>query len=131
MRVARFTSTQQQSCLRRHSILNGKVHLPFSSQPSYFLPLTFNLKILSPSYDVTILSPQHLTISTNTACHSQLIYIFIQTQHEHQICRSFSVFLSCTPHIAHTMDLSFLRKIPFSLSFRHHASPPCSIAGLR
>ena len=58
VRVARFTSTQQQSCLRQHSTLIGKVHLPFSNQPSHFLPqravsmsssaflsLTFYLKI--------------------------------------------------------------------------------------
>ena len=38
VRVARFTSTQQQFCLGQQSTLNGKVHLPFSNQPSNFLP---------------------------------------------------------------------------------------------
>ena len=38
VRLTAFTSTQQQSSLCWHSTLNGKVHLPFSNQPSYFLP---------------------------------------------------------------------------------------------
>ena len=41
---------------------------------------------------MTVLSPKHLIVPINTACHSQLIYSFIQTQHKHQICRFFSVF---------------------------------------
>ena len=113
--VARFTSTQKRSCLRQHSTLNGKVHLSFSKQPSYFppqpafsmsslaSPSSFDLQPqnLMPSYDMTILSPQHMTITTNTYFHSQLIYCFLQNQHEHQICRSLSVFALPTTHCSH------------------------------
>ena len=47
---------------------------------------------------------------TNTACHSQLMYGFNQTQHPHQVHRSLSIFewyyTHCwTTHIAITMDL--------------------------
>ena len=50
---------------------------------------------------MTILSPQHMTIPTNTAYHSQLIYGFIQTQHEHQIHRSLSIFELYSTHCSH------------------------------
>ena len=33
-----FTPTQQPSDLHQHSTLIGKVHLPYSNQPSHFLP---------------------------------------------------------------------------------------------
>ena len=132
MRVARFTSTQQQSDLHQHSTLISNVHLSFSNQPSYFHPqptssmsslaspssLDHQPQIYCPSQDMTILSPQHMTIPTNTVYHSQLSNSFIQTQHEHQIYRFF-LSLSRTPHITLTMDLSVLHKIPISLSFRH------------
>ena len=44
--------------------------------------------------------------------------------------KSLALFLSlsCTPHIALIMDLSTLHKISISLSFRHHASIPYTIA---
>ena len=110
MRVARFTSTQQQSCLSQHSTLNGKVHLSFSNQPSYFLPQpaiskssmashsSFDLQPHFTSQDVNILYFQHMTIPTNTVCHSQLISSFLQTQNEHEIHRSFSVFVLHSKH---------------------------------
>ena len=78
---------------------------------------------------MTIPSPQQMTIPTNTVCHSQLIYGFIRTQHANTIHRYF-LFLICTPNGALSMDLSIIRKIPISLSFRHHASLPYNIAGL-
>ena len=37
VRVARFSSTQQQSDLHQHSTLIGKMHLPFLNQPSHLL----------------------------------------------------------------------------------------------
>ena len=45
--------------------------------------------------------------------------------------KSIDIFLpsSCTPHIVLTMDLTMPRKIPISLSFKHHASLLCSIDG--
>ena len=39
--------------------------------------------------------------NNNTICHSQLINSFIQTQHEHQICRSFFVFDVYSTHCSH------------------------------
>ena len=144
VRLARFTSTQQQSCLRQHYTLISKVHLPISIQSSHFLhqPASFLSYLASlSSFDLqaqnlmpfskqmTILSPQHMTIPANTVCHSQLIYGVAQTQYEHQICRFFSI-LCCTPHITLITDLSVLRKIPISLSYRCHASLPFCIAGL-
>ena len=46
--------------------------------------------------------------------------------------KSVDIFLSlsCTTHIALTMDLPALHKIPISFSFRHCASLPYSIASL-
>ena len=38
--------------------------------------------------------------------------------------------LRCTPHIALTMDLSGIHKMPISLFLRHNDSLLCSIAGL-
>ena len=119
----------------------GKVHLPSQTNlHTFFLnhlppcppkrpfpPLTFNHKIKCHSQDMTIHSPQHMTIPTNTVCHNQLIDSFFQTQHQHQVLRSF-LYLSCTPHIALTEDRSVLCKIQISLSFRHNASLPYSIA---
>ena len=63
-----------------------------------FLPLTFNLKVKCPSQDMTITSPQHMTIPMSTVYRSQLVNINFN---------SLAVFqsLSYTPHIAHTMDL--------------------------
>ena len=60
-----------------------------------------------PSQDMTILSPKHMNIPTHTACHGKLIHSFIKTQHD---IKSVDLFLSlsCTPHIALTMDLSII-----------------------
>ena len=143
VRVARFTSTQQQSDLHQHSTLIGKVHLLFSNQHSHFflnlpfpcplrptfLPLTFNLKIQCLSQDMTIFSPQHITIPMNTVCHSQLIYGFVQTQHEHQIHRTFPVFELYSTHCSHH-ESSALCKIHISLLFRRYASLPYSVAAI-
>ena len=64
-------------------------HLPTSNQSFFlnlllpypllppFLPLTFNLKVQCPSQYTT--PPPHMTITTNTVCHSQLIHSFIHT----------------------------------------------------
>ena len=124
MRVTRITSTQQLYDLCQHSTLINKVYLPFSNQLSQFLPqpafsmsssaslssfdlqppflpLTFNLEVSCPSQEIIILSLQHMTIPTNTVCHRQLIYGFFQTQHEHQICRSFSVLELYSTHCSH------------------------------
>ena len=59
---------------------------------------------------MTILSPQHMTISTNTVCHSQLIFGFIQTQHENQIGRSFSVFELYSTQCSHHGSFCLLSK---------------------
>ena len=77
--------------------------LPFFLCPiwSPLLPLSFSLKIYCHSYDMTILSPLHMTIPMNTVCHGQLIYGFHQTLHEHQICRTFSVFELHSTHCSH------------------------------
>ena len=69
----------------------------------------------------TFFFPQHITIPMNTVCHSQLIHSFLQSQH--QVLGPFQS-LSCTPHIALTMDLTVLRKIHISLSLSHHVSLP-------
>ena len=50
---------------------------------------------------MTILSPQHMTIPTNTVFYSQLSYCFLLALHEHQICRSFSVFELYSTHCSH------------------------------
>ena len=60
MRVARFTSTMQQSDLRQHSTLIGKVHLSFSSQPSYFLPQPAFSTSSSASLSSFVIQPQYL-----------------------------------------------------------------------
>ena len=114
VRVARFISTQQQSCLRRHSTLNDKLHPSFSNQPSHFLPQPtfFMSSFTSPSsFD---LWPQNLmpflgcqlSLSsahdhTNEHYYSQLIHSFLKAQHEHQIRRSFSVFELHSTHCSH------------------------------
>ena len=77
---------------------------------------------------MTILSSQHMTIPINTICHSQLICSYLQTQHEYQSVDLFQS-LSCTPHIALTMDLSILRKIPISLSYVTLINSPFSFRG--
>ena len=117
--VARFTSTLQQSYLCQYSTLICKVHLPFLSQPSHFFHQPAFTTSSSASLSSFHLQPQNLipfsrhdhimtyhimTIPINTVCYSQLIYGFTHTQHKHQICIYF-LSLSCTPHIALTMDL--------------------------
>ena len=108
MRMARCTSTQQQSESRYLPTLIGNVYLPFSNRTSYFLPqpasfmsslaslssLTFSLKIKCPSQNKTILSPQHMTMPKNSVCHSQLIHGFTQAQHVHRIIRSWTAAAS-------------------------------------
>ena len=140
MRVARSTSNYYQSGLLQHSTVIGKVHLPFSNQPSHFLPQPASSMSSSASLSsfdpqsqnlMTILSPQHITIPTNTVNHSQLlIYGFTQTQHQHQNLRTSSISEMNSTHRPLSIDLSVLPKIIISLSFRHHTSLPCSIAGL-
>ena len=112
-RVAGFTPTQQQSylCQLRSAqcIFPSQTNLhtfflnlffPCPLQPP-FPPLTFNLKIQCPSQNMTVLSPRLMTIPSDTVCHSQLIYGFTLTQHEHQICRSFSMFDQHSTHCSH------------------------------
>ena len=62
---------------------------------------------------MTILSPEHMTIPTNTVCNSKLIYIFIQTQH--QLLSSFSTFELYSTHCSHHGFICSL-KSPISLS---------------
>ena len=135
--MARLTSTRLQSDLRQHSTVIVKVHLPFSNQPSHFLPqptfwlaffhLTFNLKTECPSQVMTILSPQQMTMPMSTVCHGQLIYGFIQTQQ--LILRSVYIYELYSTHCSHNGSLC-LCKIPILLSFRPNASLPCRITGL-
>ena len=53
VRVARFSSTQQQSDLCQLSNLIFKVHLPFSSQPSFFINLPFPCLLWYPFLPLT------------------------------------------------------------------------------
>ena len=62
-----------------------------------------------PFSNMTVLSPQHMTIPANTVCHSQLLYGFIQTQHEHQICRSFSIFELYSTLLLQWISLFFVK----------------------
>ena len=83
----------------------SKVNIACSSLTSHFLPQSASSMSSLDSFFSFDLQPQILmpfsrhdhplstqTIPTNSVCHSQLIYGFIQAQHQHQICRSFSVF---------------------------------------
>ena len=114
VRVARFSSTQQQSCLRRHPTLISKVHLPFSNQPSHFLvhpAFSMSSSASLSSFDLQTKKlipfsrhshpPSSTHNHTNEHYQSQLIYGFIQTQHEHHICTSFSVFKLGSTHSSH------------------------------
>ena len=71
----------------------------FDLQPP-FIPLTFNLMLWCFS--------QHMAISTNTVCHSQLIHGFIQTQHQHQVLSSFSFIELYSTHCFHHGSLCLL-----------------------
>ena len=143
VRMARFTSTKQQSCLCRHSTLISKEHLPFSNQPSHILPQPAFFMSSSASFSSFDLQPQNLMpfsrhyhplSSTNDHAneHFAIAILYIVSFKSRMNIKSVDIFLSfsCTPHIALTIDLSVLHKIPISLSFRHHTSLPCSIAGL-
>ena len=65
---------------------------------------------------MTILSPQHMTMPTNTVFHCQLSYGFLLALHEHQICRSFSVFELYSTHCSHHGSLcsSYNSNLTFS-----------------
>ena len=69
------------------------------------LPLTFNLNIYCHSHDKNVLSPQHMDIPMNTICHKKMIYCFLQTQHQKQILRSFSIFELCSTHCSYHWSL--------------------------
>ena len=121
MGVAGFTSTQQQFCFLFEWQSASPLLKPtfiLSSSTCFFhvlfvLPF-FHWPSTSRSNTLT-LSPQHMTIPTNTACHSQLVYSFLQTQHEHQIHRSFSVFELHSTHCSH--HGSFCPSLNFHLTF--------------
>ena len=71
-----------------------QVHLPFTNQPSHFLPQPASSASLS-SFDLQPQiqnPPQHMTIPTNTDCQSQMIHCFIHNQHQYQVlvCNFFS-----------------------------------------
>ena len=81
---------------------------------------------------MTILSPQHMTIPTNTVCHSQLIYCFIQAQHQHQIPRSSLTFELYFTHCSHHgcinpsikfIPLIFTASIPNTSFIEGHSRP--------
>ena len=119
MRVARSTSTQCQSDYYQHSTLINIAHLPFSNQPSCFVPQpassmfssasisSFDIlpQIQCPSQDMTILSPQH--IPPNTVYHSQLFYAFILNQH--QVINSFSTFQMYSTDCCQHGSLSYVK----------------------
>ena len=72
----RLTPTIHCDLQTASSMLNPTFILSSSNRFFHLLhglPLTFNLKVLCPSQDMTILFPQHITIPTNTVCHSQQI----------------------------------------------------------
>ena len=69
----------------------------------HFPPLTFNLQVQCPSQDMTILPHQHMIIPANTVCHRQMIYSFIQTQH--QLLRPISIFDLYSTHSSHHRSL--------------------------
>ena len=95
----------------------------FISSFTSLFPLTFILKLQCPQKRILNL-PQHMTISTYTAFHNQLIiHSFIPTLHQHKVVTSF-LSLSCTSHIALIVDLSVHGKISISLSLWDHSSLP-------
>ena len=98
--------------------------LPFSNQPSYFLPqpafsmssavcrsiVDLQTKNIMPSsrHDHPLSSIHEHT--NDTLCHSQLIYRFTQTQHDHQFHRSFSIFeLYSTTLLSPWISLSIIK----------------------
>ena len=132
--------------LRQHSILIGKVHLPFSNQSTLssstcFFHVLFGLPFFLrppflPSASLSSFGLQHQNLilfsrhdrplssthdhTSEHCCHSQMIYGFTHTQHELQICRSFSIFELFFAHCSHheficpsyNSDLSFLQ-VPY------------------
>ena len=114
VRIPRFTSSQKQSSLRRHSTLIIKVNLPFSDQLSHFLPQpAFSMSSLAslssfelqPRNLMPFLRHDHPLSSTHGHTNEHCLplwlhcyYGFIQTQHEHQIRRSFSVVELLSTH---------------------------------
>ena len=97
-----------------------------------FLSLTFKLKMLCPSQNMTIFTPQH--IYTYILPYQLALFAIVNWSMVSFIpninIKSIDHFLSmsCTPHIALNMDLSVLCKIPIS-PLRHHVSLSYSIAG--
>ena len=98
--------------------------LMLSSSPCHF-------HVISPSrtyfylhthQEVTILPPQHMTISMHSVCHSQVVCCFILSQHLLHASNCF-LSLNCAPHIALSIHLT-IPKIPILFSLRHHISLP-------
>ena len=78
-------------------------------EPSCFLPLSLLLSCL-----------HHMAMPTQTVCHSQLIYCFIQTQHQHQIISFFSIIELHSTHCCHHASLC-----PLQNSYLASFHTPC------
>ena len=86
---------------------------------------------------------QHIIVFNTMLCSTyyctQHITVFNTLQYSTHYCIQLITVLNtllysthcCTPHFTLTMELSVLRKIPISFSFRFHSSPPYRVAGLR
>ena len=61
-----------------------------------------------------------MTIPAKTVCHTQLIYGFTQTQHEHQICGCFSILELYSSHCSHHRSLC-----PLFISHLAFLHSPC------
>ena len=143
VRVARYTSSQQHSDLCQHSTSVVNVLLSISNQPLHFLPqpafsmFSFGLPFFfwPTSKSNALLKTWPSSLPSTWPYQRTLFAIanwsMVSFKPSMNI-KSIDLFLSlsCTSHIALTMDLSVLHKIPISLSFRHHASLSYCIAGL-
>ena len=67
----------------------------------------------------TIFPTQLMAMPMNTVCHGQLIYCFIQIQHQHQVLSSFPIFVMYYTYCSHHGSL-FLPEISILLSFTLH-----------
>ena len=111
---------QSTSSLIRQTIIFSSSICLFHISSLSLSSFDFQSVTVMPSQDVTILSPLHMTIPTNTVCHSIAIYCFIQTQHQHEVVSSFCIYELHSTHCSHIGFLSFV--LSFQLCFANFAS---------
>ena len=68
----------------------------------YIQPLTIDLKLHCPFQDMTILTPQHMTIPTSAACHRKLIFGFLKPNIS---IKSFPINELCSRDCSHPWPL--------------------------